>query len=96
MDDEDYVYPAHHHQPSDDDFEIEQEEQPVDVPTPETEEKYLVFASCLQELLKYCPVCGGHVTDSNWKTCGSLLAGKLSCLDGIHNQLRETHQWEIS
>lgn len=81
-DDDDYVCPAHNYQSSsDDDFGTEQEEQ-LHVQTPEAEDKYLVFGSCLQELLKHCPVCGGHVTDSNWTICGSLLAVKLTCLKG--------------
>ena len=44
--------------------------------------KYLVFASCLKQLLKVSPSCGHIVIEANFKHTGSLLSVKLTCLEG--------------
>ena len=50
--------------------------------SPVAETKFIVFESCLAELLKHCPCCGAVVTESSSSTSGSLLKVKLSCHNG--------------
>lgn len=49
---------------------------------PDTEKKYLVFKSCLDQLLTHCPKCGQVVIDQKRKTIGSMLSVELTCHDG--------------
>ena len=46
------------------------------------ETEFIVFESCLAELLKHYPCCGAVVTESSSSTSGSLLKVKLSCHNG--------------
>ena len=56
--------------------EIESEEE---TESPDTEKKYLVFKSCLDQLLTHCPKCGQVVIDQKRKTIGSMLSVELTC-----------------
>ena len=57
--------------------------------SPESEKKYLVFGSCLNNLLKKCPKCGGVIIDQKRKTTGSMLSVVLICHNG-HTELWES------
>ena len=46
------------------------------------ETEFIVFESCLAELLKHCPCSSAVVTESSSSTSGSLLKVKLSCHNG--------------
>ena len=50
--------------------------------TPGCEKKYLVFDSCLNELLKRCPYCGDVIIQIERKTIGSMLSIELTCHSG--------------
>ena len=76
-DDDDDEYTPKHHESSSSDTETETETE-----SPVAETKFIVFESCLAELLKHCPCCGAVVTESSSSTSGSLLKVKLSCHKG--------------
>ena len=46
---------------------------------PETDSKYIVFNSCLQKLLRFCPTCGSVVESMSEHTQGTMLTVKLVC-----------------
>ena len=50
--------------------------------TPGCEKKYLVFDSCLNELLKRCLNCGDVIIQIERKTIGSMLSIELTCHSG--------------
>ena len=81
-DDDDDEYTPKYHESSSSDTETETETE-----SPVAETKFIVFESCLAELLKHCPCCGAVVTESSSSTSGSLLKVKLSC----HNE--HVTQW---
>ena len=76
-DDDDDEYTPKHHESSSSDTETETETE-----SPVAETEFIVFESCLAELLKHCPCCGAVVTESSSSTSGSLLKVKLSCHNG--------------
>ena len=80
-DDDDDEYTPRHHESSSSDTETETETE-----SPVAETKFIVFESCLAELLKHCPCCGAVVTESSSSTSGSLLKVKLSCHNGHATQ----------
>ena len=65
--------------PSEDEFQ----ESP-----PDREKKFMVFGSCLNELLKRCPECGDAIIQQKSKTTGSMLTVELTCHSG------HTKTWE--
>ena len=46
---------------------------------PEAEQKYIVFSSCLQTLLRFCPTCGAVVESTSEHSQGSMLTVTLQC-----------------
>ena len=42
--------------------------------SPDSEKEFLVFGSCLKNLLKKCPKCGGVTIDEKRKMAGSMLS----------------------
>ena len=54
--------------------------------TPSTEKKYLVFQSCLESLLRCCPVCHQHVTKTVMETTATLFTVRYTCAAGHHNR----------
>ena len=64
----------------DDDVMLTEEE--LESYSPDSEKKFLVFNSCLDELLKRCPQCGDVVIQQNRKTVGSMLSIDLTCHSG--------------
>ena len=73
---------------SDDDREVEPSEDDFKESTPHTEKKFLVFGSCLFELLKRCPECGDVIIKRKNKTSGTMLLVELTCHSG------HTKTWE--
>ena len=71
----------------DDDVMLTEEE--LESYSPDSEKKFLVFHSCLDELLKRCPQCGDVVIQQNRKTVGSMLSIDLTCHSG-HKQTWES------
>lgn len=75
-----------HWQPSDDEkLNIDDDiisENELESHSPEYEKKFLVFNSCLDELLKRCPQCGDVVIQQTRKTVGSMLLVELTCHRG--------------
>ena len=49
---------------------------------PEAEQKYIVFSSCLQTLLRFCPTCGEVVESTSEHSQGSMLTVTLQCSNG--------------
>ena len=73
---------------SDDDREVEPSEDDFKESSPHTEKKFLVFGSCLFELLKRCPECGDLIIKRKNKTSGTMLLVELTCHSG------HTKTWE--
>ena len=73
---------------SDDDMEVEPSEDEFQESPPHREKKFLVFGSCLNELLKRCPECGDAIIQQKNKTSGSMLLVELTCHSG------HTKTWE--
>ena len=67
---------------SDDDMEVEPSEEDFKEPTSHKEKKFLVFGSCLFQLLKRCPECGDVIIKQKNKTSGTMLLVELSCYSG--------------
>ena len=68
---------------SPDEHELEGEkESEEETESPDTEKKYLVFNSSLDQLLTRCPKCGQVIIDKKRKTTGSMLSVELTCHDG--------------
>ncbi|XP_062512513.1 THAP domain-containing protein 5-like [Corticium candelabrum] len=49
---------------------------------PEAEQKYIVFSSCFQTLLRFCPTCGAVVESTSEHSQGSMLTVTLQCSNG--------------
>ncbi|XP_068758424.1 uncharacterized protein [Montipora capricornis] len=64
---------------SDDDMEVEPSEDDFKESPPHRDRKFLVFGSCLNELLKRCPECGHAIIQQKNKTSGSMLLVELTC-----------------
>ena len=73
---------------SDDDREVEPSEDDFKESTLHTEKKFLVFGSCLFELLKRWPECGDVIIKRKNKTSGTMLLVALTCHSG------HTKTWE--
>ena len=73
---------------SDDDMGVEPSEEEFQESPPDREKKFVVFGSCLNELLKRCPECGDAIIQQKSKTCGSMLTVELTCHSG------HTKTWE--
>jgi len=56
------------------------ESEPESFDTYIQEPKYLVFASCLKQLFKFCINCGASVTDVDFAFTGSLVTVKTTCM----------------
>jgi hypothetical protein len=49
---------------------------------PEDEPKFIVFKSCLEELIKFCPQCGSPVVDREQFATGSMISYRIRCHEG--------------
>ena len=54
----------------------------IDVSSPQKEPKYIVFDSCLQELMRFCSRCGSPVVNSTRVMTGSMVTFHLECHQG--------------
>ena len=65
-----------------------EETEPENNTPPQDDMKYIVFQNELQQLMKYCPVCGSAVIKNESTTLGTLLCVTLTCLN-LH-----TFKWQ--
>jgi len=70
---------------NDEEFNPDDEESDCGEPTtvdPQEDRKFVVFQSCLEELLRFCPNCGSPIISKRKFTIGSLVAYEIECNGG--------------